>query len=102
LSVPEGGKLPKKKGKPPLGWIIGGVIAGLFALSVIIGFIWYMVQPPVTPTPTLVPSSTPTIAATNIPYTPTLKPPSTPTPRPTIGATYTPWPTNTPDPTSTP
>lgn len=97
LSVPQSGKLPKKSSKPPLAWIIGGVIAFLIAISVLIGFVWYIAQPPITPTPTAILTSTPTtIAATTIPSTPTLIPPSTPTSRPTIGATYTPWPTNAP------
>ena len=91
LSVPEKGKKPKTKNMLPL--IIGGVFAFLFALAILIGFIWYMGQPPITPTPTV----TPTIAkAEVITATPTFIPTYTPTPPPTIGATYTPWPTNTP------
>ncbi|MBT3190669.1 MAG: serine/threonine-protein phosphatase [Anaerolineae bacterium] len=103
LSVPKKGKGLINKSKPPLALIVGGVIAFLFALSVVIGFAWYMLQPPTTPTPTATLISTPMpLSTTAISNTPTLSPPSTSTPRPTLGATYTPWPTNTPDITSTP
>ncbi len=92
LAVPQRGK--EQKTDIPLGWIIGGVVALLFVISLIIGFIWYMVQPPVTPTPTL--DTAPMIVSTEIFETPTFAAPSTPTPTPTVGPTYTPWPTNTP------
>jgi len=104
LSVPQSGKDLKKIGKMPVAWIIGGMIAILFALSMIIGFVWYITQPPTTPTPTATLTSIPMpLAETSIPNTETMPPPSTPTPHPTtIGATYTPWPTNAPELTSTP
>ena len=92
LAAPNGGEKPKTK--IPLGWMIGGVVALLVTISMVIGFIWYMVQPPITPTPTI--AATPTISAAEISGTPTFAPPSTPTPLPTAGPTYTPWPTNTP------
>ena len=92
LAAPNSGEKPKTK--IPLGWMIGGVAALLVTISVVIGFIWYMVQPPITPTPTI--AETPTISAAEISGTPTFAPPSTPTPLPTAGPTYTPWPTNTP------
>lgn len=88
LSIPESGEKIKKKGEIPLAWIIGGVVAFLFALSIFLGFIWYIAQP--FATPTLVPVST-ELYTTQTPAhlaTPTL--PSTAT------ATYTPWPTNLP------
>jgi len=91
LSVPEDGTFLRKKFSP---WgIISGITAILIAISALIGFAWYMMQPPRTPTPTITPTG---IIATNIPGTATLSPFSTPTPPPTIGPTYTPWPTNVP------
>ena len=94
LTVPQGGEKPKEK--IPLGWIVGSIFALLVAISAIIGFIWYMIQPPITPTPTMPSISTfspTTISATK---TPISSPTPTATPQPTVGPTYTPWPTNTP------
>jgi len=89
LSVPEGGKALGKKLSP--WWVFGGVVSALVAISALIGFIWYMMQPPATPT------VTPSEAATVEVYsTATISPFYTPTPLPTIGPTYTPWPTNVP------
>ena len=89
LSVPESGEKIKKKGEIPPAWIIGGVLAFLFALSILIGFIWYIAQPPVTPT--VVPTVAPEVYATQ---TPALS--ATSTLPPTAITTYTPWPTNLP------
>ncbi len=89
LSMPEGGKAFGKKLSP--WWIIGGVVSALIAISALIGFIWYMMQPPAIPTTT--PSETPTVEVYS---TATISPFYTPTPPPTIGPTYTPWPTNVP------
>lgn len=84
-----------------LGWLIAGVVGFLTIVSVIIGFIWYLTQPVPTPTPsvTAITLSTETILPTETPAPPTvtLAPMLTPTPYPTQGATYTPWPTNTPE-----
>lgn len=92
LSVPENINKPKKE--ISLALIIGGVIAILIAISALIGFIWYIGEPSVTPT-VLVPP-TPPIATTLIPNTPAFAPSKTPTSHPTVGSTYTPWPTNEP------
>jgi PPM family protein phosphatase len=96
LSVPEKGNKLKKD--IPLWWIIGGVTAALITIAALIGFIWYIVQPPSTPTPTI---PAPTATATEMPSTPTLAQPPTSTLEPTLNATYTPWPTNTPEPEPT-
>ncbi|MBC8334377.1 MAG: serine/threonine-protein phosphatase [Anaerolineales bacterium] len=92
LSVPE--NIKKLKKEFPLPLIIGGVIAFLIAISALIGFIWSIGKPPVTPTVIAPPGST--LAATTTANTPTLLPTETPTPHPTLGATYTAWPTNEP------
>ena len=44
LSVPESGKLPKKKGEPSLALIIGGVVSFLFALSLLLPSHWHSHQ----------------------------------------------------------
>ena len=95
LSVPE--DRPKPDIKKFLPWIIAGVVALLIVLSIFFGFIWYLVQPTGTPTPTpILATATPELFITqnsSVVEEPTL------TPSPTeISATYTPWPTNTPEP----
>jgi len=95
LSVPEDRAKPDWKKFLP--WIIAGGVALLIGLTIFIGFLWYLVQPVETPTPTV----TPTLATPELYVTPELKAPVPPTltPSPTeISATYTPWPTNTPEP----
>lgn len=99
LGVPKEGEKPKVKPRP-LWWMIGGVIAFLIFAAALAVFIWYSVQPPVTPTPAT--SQVPVATMTSAPATPTLLPMPTPSPAPTLGATYTPWPTNPPEPTKTP
>lgn len=89
LSMPESGKAFGKKLSP--WWIIGGVVTALIAISALIGFIWYMMQPPATPT--ITPSTTVTVEVSS---TATISPFYTSTPLPTVGPTYTPWPTNVP------
>ena len=88
ISMPASGKAPKKKLSP--WWIIGGAMAILFTIAVLIGLVLSIVKPP--PTPTF----TPPPVATEIAGTPTLSPFSTPTPLPIETLTFTPWPTNTP------
>ncbi len=90
LSVPENKKPLRKKFSP--WWIIGGVVMAMLSISVFIGFVWYMVQSPMTPTPTI----TPTANATEISSPSTVSPFFSPTLPPTVGPTYTPWPTNIP------
>ena len=99
LAVPEEGQKPKTK-PDPLWWIVGGVIAFLIVAAALAAFIWYSVQPPVTPTPTA--SQVSVATSTSVPSTPTLLPTPTPSPFLTPGATHTPWPTNPPEPTNTP
>ncbi len=96
LSVPPKGKKPGVK--IPVSWIIGGAVTALLLLSLLVGFIWYLMQPPKTPAPanTENASATATEMITT-PYTPTAQ--VTVSPSPTmVQATYTPWPTNTPPP----
>jgi len=89
LSMPESGKPPKKKISP--WWIVAGITVALLTLSALFGLIWYIAQPSdITPTPISMPTE---IVA---PETPTISPFSTQTPPPTVGPTYTPWPTNLP------
>ena len=97
LAVPEKGNKLKKK--IPLWWIIGGIVAALITVISLLGFFWYILQPPSTPTPTI---PAPTAISTEIPSTPGLEQPPTSTLEPTLRATYTPWPTNTLEPTITP
>ncbi len=97
LSVPEKGNKLKKD--IPLWWIIGGITAALITIATLVGFIWYILEPPTTPTPTI---PAPTALATEIPSTPTLEQAPTSTLEPTLSATLTPWPTNTPEPEPTP
>ncbi|MBT3338439.1 MAG: serine/threonine-protein phosphatase [Anaerolineae bacterium] len=100
ISAPKDGK--EKKKKPPLGWIIGGVVGFLIAVTALIGFIRYISQPATTPTPTLTEvrtAETLVFEETLVPLiTMTPAPTLTLTPRPTQGPTYTPWPTNTSEP----
>ncbi len=100
VSVPKNAK--EKATKPPLGWIIGGIVGFLIAAAALIGFIWYISQPAATPTPTLMeahPAETLVFEETLVPLiTVTPAPTLTLTPRPTQGPTYTPWPTNTTEP----
>ena len=88
---------PQREKKPkidiPLAWLIGGAVSLLFVISLIVGFVWYKVQSSITSTPTL--AATQTTSTTEVFETPTFAAPSTPTPTPTVGPTYTPWPTNT-------
>lgn len=105
LNVPRRERKTSSK-KRPLGWLIAGVI-GLFGLiGVGVAFLWYLFQPlsfssfstpTPEPSPIIQPSETVTPTKTPIPPTMTLAPPATPTRRPTLGPTYTPWPTNTPE-----
>ncbi len=90
LSVPENKKALQKKISP--WWIVGGIAMALVAISMLIGFAWYMMQPPITPTPTI----TSTASATEVSSTPTMAPFLSPTFPPTVDPTYTPWPTNVP------
>lgn len=95
LSVPKENLREKKKNLR--WWIAGGIVSFLLGAAALIGFIWYISQPATTPTPMITEIQvTETLTETPIPPTITLAPSLTPTPRPTQGATYTPWPTNTP------
>ena len=101
LSVPPEGKTPGLKN--PVPWIIGGVVALLLFLSILVGFIWYLMQAPKTPVPTATATGVPSAIPTETIETTSYAPPPvsasmTASPSPTIGATYTPWPTNTPPP----
>lgn len=102
LSAPVHDKQNFFKNVNPLWWIAGGVVSFLVIAALLISFVFYLVQPPTTPTPTA--SQTPVATVTSLPSSPALFPTLTPTPAPTIGATHTPWPTNTPlpEPTNTP
>jgi len=102
IGVPQTGKKSVNKKKLSLGWMIAGSVGILALITVGLGFLWYLFQPVVTPTPNpMVPigQATETVIPTETPIHPTvtLAPSLTPTPRPTIGPTYTPWPTNTPE-----
>ena len=105
IGVPQTGKKRTRK-KLSLGWMIAGVIGILALIAAGLGFLWYLFQPVVTPTPNpVIPISqateTETVTPTETPILPTmtLAPSFTPTttPRPTLGPTYTPWPTSTPE-----
>ncbi len=96
LSVPPEGKSPGLK--IPVPWILGGATALLLILSLLIGSIWYLMQPPKTPNAveTSLPSEAPTEESFATQYSPPAQ--ATTSPSPTAAATYTPWPTNTPPP----
>jgi len=94
LSLPQDGT--KRNFKKFLPWIIAGGITLLIGLAIFIGFVWHLVQPIETLTPTVTPT---VVVAPELSLTPEFTTPSTLFPSPTeISATYTPWPTNTPQP----